>query len=160
MLTSSCLIFGKPMEKSPAIPGIYTVYPGEYMPLPETEQLLEQTAIPGKDRAAEPPINMEELPASFTIEVAVPGAKREDFLISVQDHIMSIQVLHRKPEMTGEITAKVHEFETECCKRQILLPDHADSEFISAEYRQGILYLQMPKTQGLSKAPYHRIVVY
>ena len=35
----------------------YSVYPGEYIPMPEDEALLEELRIPGKDSVAKPLIN-------------------------------------------------------------------------------------------------------
>lgn len=136
----------------------YPVYPGEYILMPEIEALLGDFKIIRKD-AFRPLVNMDELADSFKIEMAIPGVKNEDILIQVHDHILSVTVLHKdRREMMKEL--KMHEFETECFERHIVLPDNADSEFASAEYRQGILKLYLPKTKEHSKFSTNQIVVY
>ena len=55
---------------------------------------------------------------------------------------------------------QIHEFDTECLERHILLPKHADIEFVSAEYSKGILSLHIPKTEYPQKKLTSRIVVY
>ena len=56
------------------------VYPGEYIPMPEVEALLEELKIPGKDSAAKPLMNMDEFKDCFKIEVIVPGVRGKIFL--------------------------------------------------------------------------------
>ena len=137
----------------------YSVYPGEYIPLPEVEALEEELKIHGKDSAAKPLINMDEFKDCFKIEVVVPGVRREDIFIHVHDNVLSIVVLHKDCE---ELKKKLqrHEFESDFLLRNILLPDNADAEFISAGYRQGILSLHIPKTHKPSKNNTNQIVVY
>jgi len=137
----------------------YPVYPGEYIPLPEVEILLEELKKPGKDYVAKPLVNMNECKDCFKIKVVVPGARREDIFIYVHDNILSIVVLNKDCEVLKE-KLQIHEFDAECLERHILLPDNADSEFVSAEYRQGILNLHIPKTHESSKTNTKQIVVY
>ena len=135
------------------------VYPGEYIPLPEVEALLEELKLPRKDSVANALVNMDEFKDCFRIEVILPGAQREDIFITVQEYILSIVVLHKNCEELKK-KYKIHEFENKCIERHILLPDNADPEFIVAEYRQGVLHLHIPKTNEPSKTNINQIAVY
>jgi HSP20 family protein len=137
----------------------YTVYPGEYIPLPEVEALREELKMPGKGMAAKPPVNMNELKDSFAIEVLVPGVKREDILVHVHDDILYIVVLHKESDVLKK-KQKIHEFDTDCLERNIRLPKNADTEFVSAEYNNGMLCLHIPKTHAPLNRGTRQIVVY
>ena len=62
----------------------YSAYPGEYMPMPETEALLRELKLTAKDSGIKPLVNMDEYDDCFKIEVALPGIRREE--IFIQSH--------------------------------------------------------------------------
>jgi HSP20 family protein len=136
------------------------VYPGKYIPAIEMETLLKEFKMPVSENAVKPPVNMNELANSFTIEVAVPGVSPQDFFIYVQDNILSIMVLHKHCEEFAKGQLQMHEYDTACFERHILLPENAATEFVSAQYRQGILSLHLPKNGGALKTNNNQIVVY
>lgn len=135
------------------------VYPGCYTPLPEMEALA--TSIRKRDHitSARPLVNMDETGDCYRIEVALPGAKREDILILVNDEVLSIVMLHEDCTKY-EGRQQLHEFEEKCLERHILLPADADAGFMSAEFRGGILGLHIPKSSDPSPAISQQVVVY
>jgi HSP20 family protein len=135
------------------------VYPGQYIPSPEVKVFIDKLKISGKNVTAQPLLNFDEYKDHFKIEVLIPGTKREDIFIDVQDNILSIIVLNKD---CAELKKKlqIHEYDTKCLERHILLPENADAEFISAEYRMGVLNLYIPKTPGPQKTITNQIVVY
>jgi HSP20 family protein len=136
------------------------VYPGEYVPSLEAEELIEKLKTHNDEMVALPPVNITELVDSFKIEVAVPGVRREDFFIDVNEHVLTIVVLHYECDNRNKGASQLHEFDCGCFKRFIMLPAYADPEFTSAEYRQGILTLHIPKSQDRPKSRTNQIVVY
>lgn len=122
------------------------VYPGEYTLLPETEALMKEVEIAGTGPGVQPLVNMEETSDCFKIEMIIPAAKREDIFIYTHDNILSIVILHKHCEELRR-RLQIHEFDSACLERHILLPLNADTEFICAEYRQGILSMHIPKSQ-------------
>ncbi|MGZ8524224.1 MAG: Hsp20/alpha crystallin family protein [Chitinophagaceae bacterium] len=137
----------------------YSAYPGEYSPMPEAEVLLKELKLATNDRGATPLVNMREYKDSFRIDVIIPGVRREDIFIHVQDSILTIMVLHMACEKLKK-ELQIHEFDTRCLERHILLPENADAEFVSAEYKQGILSLQIPKAKEPPVFKSQQIVVY
>jgi HSP20 family molecular chaperone IbpA len=59
-----------------------------------------------------------------------------------------------------EQNLQLHEFDNRSIKRQVSLPANADIEFVSAENKEGILYLHLPKNQQPPALSSQRIVVY
>lgn len=135
------------------------VYPGEYIPLPEIEALWGDLIESGNDFASKPLVNMDEYEDCFKIEVALPGVKREDIFIHMQENLLTVLVFHRDSEVLKK-KLQIHEFEKDYLERHLLLPDKTDTEFVSAKYRQGILMLYIPKTQEPSHNYSNHIVVY
>lgn len=135
------------------------VYPGEYIPLPEVESLWKEILTTGKEPAAKPLVNVDEYSNSIKVEFMLGGIKREDIIIDIRENILSILVLHKCKKETKK-ALQPHEFETECMERHIMLPATADTEFLAAEYREGILSIYIPKTHKQVTASQNQIVVY
>lgn len=133
----------------------YSAYPGIYVPLPETEELL----IDKKRSMIQPAINMEEFDNFFKIEVSLPGVHKENIVIGVEGHNLTVKVVH-KDDANNVSIARIHEFDVNYFQRQIDLPHNSDPGFTTAEYRDGILTLITPKVTELSPAHSNRIVVY
>ena len=104
--------------------------------------------------------NMEELKDCFKIEVLIPGVKREDIFTYIEDNVLSVVVLNNNCEQFNTGKLQIHEFDTGCLQRHILLPDNADAEFTSAEYKEGMLSIYISKTQEPSKTNTQHILIY
>ena len=132
-----------------------SAYPGRYVPMPEVEELLKRQ----KGCMAQPAINMDEFDNFFKIEVSLPGVRKEDIGILVQEDMLIIKVMHKDQ---GGLASKpkIHEFDVNYFERQILLPEKTDAEFTTADYREGILNLIIPKVSDHSTLHSCRIVVY
>ena len=135
-----------------------SVYPGEYTLLPETEALMKNLNISTISPGSKPLVNMEQQDDCFKIEMMVPGANREDLFIHINDNILSVFILHGECEQKKEL--QIHEFDSKCIERHIFLPSDADTEFISAEYKHGILTMHIPKSQHPIYSGISQIVVY
>ena len=95
-----------------------------------------------------PRVDVSEDTKSIFFEVEIPGVKKEDVKVSVNnENIMTIKG-EKKFERKDEVTS--------CCRsertygefmRSFQLPDNTDSEKISASYNNGILTLTIPKIE-------------
>lgn len=132
-----------------------SAYPGKYVPMPEIEELI----VDKKICMTQPAINMDELDNFFKVEVSLPGIHKQDILIFVEDHILTIRVIHKENDYPSS-TQRIHEFDINYFERQIALPEDSDLEFITAEYRDGILNLIIPKVAKHSRFHPGKIVVY
>jgi HSP20 family protein len=141
-------------------PDNYSPYPGEYIPFPlALDELLDEL---GKQHEGTtiPLVNIVEFPDFFTVEIAVPGLKKEDFHVSINGSTLSIYVLHKEPEEHTKVYLQ-HDFNYCCFKKDINLPDKFITEFLYARYCDGILSISLPKAnEPLIHHGVTRIMVY
>ncbi|MEP7111288.1 MAG: Hsp20/alpha crystallin family protein [Ferruginibacter sp.] len=136
------------------------VYPGVYVPLLREEEVLSALKRTHECEMFLPPVNVTELADSFKVEMAIPGVRREDFVIQADENILSICAVHKECELHEGESFQLHEFNYDCIDRHIVLPDNSDPEFISAEYQAGILRIYVPKTKQPARNLHTRIAVY
>ena len=138
-----------------------SVYPGEYIPLFEECDLeQEMEYLPGGEKYLLL-VNVKESACCYEIEIPVPGAGRENFLIKVDGNILSISMILDDRKLTGGENIRLHEYDFGCCcNRKIVLADNADAAFMIAEYRSGVLHLYVPKSAHPLKQVNTKIAVY
>ena len=109
-----------------------------------------------------PAVNVKEDENSFTVELAAPGMKRDDFKVEV-DHgnlVISSEKEQSKDEKDeqGKYTRK--EFSYQSFRRAFTLPERMiDSEKVLAKYENGILYVNLPKREESKVKPVKQIAV-
>jgi HSP20 family protein len=103
----------------------------------------------------QPSVNIVENDEFFNVEVAAPGLSKKDFNIEVKgDHlVISAKKEDKKEEeVDGKITRS--EFNYSSFTRSFYLPEMVEADKITATYKEGILYLQLPKKEEAKvKAP-------
>ncbi len=100
-----------------------------------------------------PAVNIKENEASFYLELAIPGFKKSDFNIEVDDAILTIssEVASKDESKDGSYTRK--EFLVSSFKRAFTLPETIDESNIKANYEAGILSLSLPKKEEALPKP-------
>jgi len=93
-----------------------------------------------------PATNILEDDKGFEIQLAVPGMKKEDFRMEMEDNVLSVffEKNEEEKETTGEEYLR-REFEMEAFTRSFSIPKTVDAENIKAKYDNGILYISIPK---------------
>lgn len=91
-----------------------------------------------------PPVNISETAEAYVIEVELPSVKREDMHVLAQEGTLTIQGERRLEKDEGR---KFHRVERVYGRfaRSFTLPPQVDPGHISAEYRNGVLWLSLPK---------------
>ena len=93
-------------------------------------------------------VNVKEDDKQFTLEVAAPGFKKEDFSIEVNDGVLSIagEVKSEKSEENEKEKFTRKEFSSASFKRSFTVDEESvDAENIAAKYENGILTIDIPK---------------
>lgn len=106
----------------------------------------------GSDSIANvPKVNVKETEKGFTLELAAPGLEKEDFNLELDNNVLTITASKEvKEEKTDErYTRKEYNFQS--FRRAFSLPHQVDPDKISATYRNGVLYLELPKTGESAK---------
>ena len=87
---------------------------------------------------------------SFEIDLAVPGMKKEDFTIELNDKVL---VISSETSNTMENDKmRLNEFNFSSFQRSFRVPDLVDLDKIKASYKNGILKIKLPKRkESISK---------
>lgn len=138
------------------------IYPGEYTPLLHLEDITDELKMTREGTVVQPLVNVREFNDCYTVEVCIPGLNREDFIITAEDNTLCITVLHKEKADAYGKPAKyqLREFNYECFKREIILPENADMEQIHSEYLSGLLHMYIPKTSRPMEKIRMEVVVY
>lgn len=91
-----------------------------------------------------PPVNMYDDGDKIVIEVALPGVKKEDIDLSLQDNVLTISGVR-----IGKTDKPYYQQEWQYgqFEREITLPTAIKSDDIRVEYTDGILTVSMPKDE-------------
>jgi HSP20 family protein len=94
-----------------------------------------------------PALDVQEDKDGFTVRVELPGLKREDIEVSLQDGALVISG-ERKPETIDEGT-EVHRQERHYGKfsRVLALPAAVAADKVKAQYKDGILIVTLAKAE-------------
>ncbi len=95
-----------------------------------------------------PAVNIRENEEGFELELALPGLKREDIQIKLEEDVLRIS--SEKKEEAGDYTRR--EFNYQSFERQFKLGELIDQEGIEASHEAGVLSIRLPKkAEVLSK---------
>ncbi|MGO4818713.1 Hsp20/alpha crystallin family protein [Flavobacterium sp. W22_SRS_FP1] len=97
-----------------------------------------------------PSVNLKETDKKIEIELAAPGLKKQDFKVEIDNNMLSIS--SEKEEEKEETRKKDNyykkEFNYQSFRRSFSLPDYADENKITADYKDGILHVAIDKKEG------------
>jgi HSP20 family protein len=101
----------------------------------------------GSTLAFVPRVDVVEDEKSFEIHLAVPGMKKDDFKIELNDNLLTISGERKFSAEKKE--NNFHSIETQYGKfsRTFSLPENIDSQKVQAQYESGILILTLPKDE-------------
>ncbi|MGI0107694.1 Hsp20/alpha crystallin family protein [Salinimicrobium sp. WS361] len=96
-----------------------------------------------------PAVNISENDDAFTLELAAPGMTKKDFNLELDNGVLTISAEEKKEEEKkdngGRFTRR--EFSYTSFKRAFSLPDSVQADKISAEYKEGVLMINLPKRE-------------
>ena len=94
-----------------------------------------------------PLVDITEDEKEYTIKAELPDLKKDDVKVSVQNDVLSISG-ERKYEKE-EKNKKFHRVERAygSFSRSFTVPEDADSDQVSAEFKDGLLKVHLPKTE-------------
>jgi HSP20 family protein len=108
-----------------------------------------------------PAVNIRETEDSYQVEMAAPGMKKEDFKIELDNNMLTIS--SEKSEEYEENEKEKYsrrEFSYQSFQRSFSLPKEVvDEEKIQARYKDGMLYLTIPKKEEAKQKPPRKIQI-
>jgi len=130
-----------------------------YNPFAELESIREQfervlnSQKEDRDLAFVPTVNTREGDDAYYIEVDLPGVKKEDINIDVDDNTLTISGERKLKEEHKEDNFYKVESVYGKFERAFSLPEDVDTEKIEAEHKNGVLEIKIPKVQKVEKTP-------
>jgi HSP20 family protein len=94
-----------------------------------------------------PSVDVSETDGEYQIKAEIPDVKKEDVKVTLEDGVLTIQG-QRKQEKEDKGT-KYHRVERAYGSfvRSFTLPDLVDEQKVKAEFKDGVLNLQLPKSE-------------
>ncbi len=93
-----------------------------------------------------PAVNIMEHDDHFELSFAVPGMKKKDFHIELDNDTLIVSAeVKKEKEHTGKFARR--EFNYSSFERRFTLPDSADMHKIGAKYEDGVLNVSVPKKE-------------
>ena len=106
-----------------------------------------------QDRSRQLPVDIRESQDAYLIEAELPGFSREEIEVGVEDMVLTISAKKaeaEKEDATPQQEAPryiVRERRGSGYHRRFSLPRDVDVDKISADYQNGILSLEIPKSE-------------
>ena len=101
-----------------------------------------------KANATAPAINVKESDKAYTVELAAPGMKKEDFNVHINDEgnlIIKMEQKQEKKEEDKNTRYLRREFSYSKYEQTLILPDDVKKDAISAKVEHGVLTVELPK---------------
>lgn len=106
-----------------------------------------------------PKVNIKETPDAYWVEMAVPGLKKSDFHIDLDNQLLSISTEMKEENEEKEDNYTRREFGYSSFKRTFTLPESVDDGKIDAKYEDGILSIHLPKKEEAKQKPARTIKI-
>ncbi|WP_269684464.1 Hsp20/alpha crystallin family protein [Flavobacterium lacustre] len=108
-----------------------------------------------------PSVNLKETDDHLKIELAAPGMKKEDFKVEIDNNTLLIS--SEKEEEKEETRKKDNyirkEFNYQSFFRSFSLPEYIDESKIEANYKDGILHIDIAKKEGGKRKTTKKIAI-
>lgn len=111
------------------------------------------------DKSNVPAVNIKENEVDFELELAVPGRKKEDFQIEINENLLTIASESKTEENVEKDNYTRREFAYSSFKRAFTLPETIDEDNIKASYDNGILKFILPKKAEALPKPKRKIAL-
>lgn len=115
-----------------------------------------------KANATAPAINVKESEKAYTVELAAPGMKKDDFHVHINDEGNLVIKLERKDETKEEEKNTRYlrrEFSYSKYEQTLILPDDVDRDKIAARVENGVLTVELPKVAPVEQKVARQITV-
>ena len=139
-------------------PDVSLIYPGIHKTVGVNRTSLYLKSISAAQKI-NPSVSVIESPDDITIRISAPGFLRDEFVVIVKNCRLSVYALHRKlfrDDSLGKLPEKFDYY----FSRRLQLPANVDPDFVSAEYKNGILCMRFLKSYHECECKRHQVAVY
>ena len=94
-----------------------------------------------------PAVNIKENDKSYILELAVPGMDKKDLKIDINDDVLTISSESKNEVEEEKDGYKRKEFSFSSFCRSFYVPENTNRDKIAANYKDGILNVELPKME-------------
>jgi len=111
--------------------------------------LFDDDFFPGVSQriTSMPAVNIKEDEKRFVLDLAVPGIDKKDLKIEIHEDVITISAENMNEKEENHDGFKRREFSYSSFCRSFYLPDNVNREKIGANYKDGILTVELPKVE-------------
>ena len=106
-----------------------------------------------------PSANILETKDKFSVELSVPGWKKEDFNIQIEGKTLILSAEKKDETREEGIKWNRREFRQHSFKRMFELSENINTAHIAAKYENGILSVDLPKKEVVKEESAKKITV-
>lgn len=110
-----------------------------------TEELVESAVAGAEVGVWTPLVDVEETEDAWIVEAEVPGAKRDDIKVELQDSQLAITGEIKERERKGIVRRRTRR--RGAFEYRVALPGDADAEGVGASLHDGVLTVKVPKSK-------------
>lgn len=125
-----------------------------------TRDLFDWSATNSGYGSSLPAVNIKEDEDNYIVQVAVPGMKKDDFNIELENNILTVYSEKEEKAESDEDNYKRREFRYASFRRSFTLPENkVDGEKVKAAYNDGVLHVTLPKKEEAKPKPVRTIKI-
>ena len=94
-----------------------------------------------------PAVDVREDEKEYTMEVELPGLTEKDIDVKVENNILTVSSKKEESKEEEKKGYLMHERKSYSFTRSFVLPDEVNHDKISAEFKNGLLRLALPKNE-------------
>ena len=95
-----------------------------------------------------PVVDVYETDESYVIKADLPGVDKKDIALDVKDRILTLKGERQVDEEVKKENAHCRERAYGRFERSFRLPSHVDGDKITADYKDGVLRVEIPKPES------------
>jgi HSP20 family protein len=108
-------------------------------------KLLESSVGDGHVTSWVPAVDIEETDEAFLVEAELPGVKRDDITVELQNNELMIHGEVKERERTGILRRRTRA--TGRFDYRVVLPGEVDADNVEANLQEGVLRVEVRKTE-------------
>ena len=110
------------------------------------KRIWDEFNIPEDELTASYPVDIREDDTSVIVDAEMPGFKRDEISVNIENNMLHIAAERKSEKKEG----KKHLYERRYSRidRSLSLPAEIDDENVTAKLKDGILHLEIPKTES------------
>jgi len=104
------------------------------------------TVLPNRTSSV-PAVNIREDEKSYALDLAVPGLDKKDLNIDINEDVLTISSESKNETEESKDGFRRKEFSYRAFTRSFYIPEDVNREMIEANYKDGVLSVNLPKQE-------------